>query len=218
MPKYTKGYEMKHKIINAAKQLFYEKGLSSTKIIDICRLAGLKDSNFKYYYESKFDLANEISASLLIKTYRFIDSNMDRSVILDSYQKNLTSGMMYYSIILSDEKNISYYHEILKQKSVYSIMHKNVRRIYKRFAVDLNLDISIDDLKYISAADLGIRRELLLEYIDKEYDITPYELTSKIYTLTGRLFKIDENLTAEYINNALKFVHAHNFSHIKLLI
>lgn len=218
MPKYNRGYETKNKIVNAAKQLFYDKGIAATKIIEICKIAGVSSTNFKYYFDNKYDIANEISGSLLVNVYNFIDLHTDSSIKLNSVQKNITSAMLFYPIIFSDDKNILYYYEVLKNKSVFSVQSKNVRRIYQRYIIDLNLDISEDDFKYISAGDLGIRRELALEFIEKEYDITVYEFVAKIYFLTGRLFKIDDALISQYIEEALKFANSHDFSLIKFLV
>lgn len=153
-----------------------------------------------------------------MNSYTFIESHTNKSDNMNSVQKNIISAMLSYSIILGDAKNIAYYYEVLKNKSVYSYMSKNVKRIYQRFIIDLNLDINEDDLKYISAGDLGIRRELILEFIEHQYDISVIELVYKIYTLTGRLFKIDDDLISQYLDDSVQFLNTHDFSHIKFLV
>ncbi|HCX65892.1 MAG TPA: hypothetical protein DHN33_11870 [Eubacteriaceae bacterium] len=217
MPKYNKGYETKHRIIKAAKQLFYENGLDQTKIIDICRLAGIKNSNFRYYFDSKTDLANEISADLLVKTYHHIHLHHENSSKLDSFQQNAISGMLHYSIIFSDEKNIRYYYQVLRQKSVYDYANKNVERIYKQFIKDFQLEIPLKDLPYFKAADLGMRRQLSIEYIEESYPITPFDLSEKISTFTGRIFAIHPALVSDRIAYAREFATNTDFSNISYL-
>ncbi len=217
MSRNNKGYETKHRIIVAAKELFYEQGLENTKIKDICRLADIRTGNFKYYFNQKYDIANEIFSELLMEAYVYTAQyTKDRS--LNSLEANFRATMVYYRVIFSDPKNILYYYETINNESIYKYMNLSVRRIYQQFIKEFSLDISGEELVFIARADLGIRREFAIDYIDEKPDYDILYLVTKILTLLCRLFKIDAALADQYIEESLAFVEEHDFSHLRLLI
>ena len=206
MPKYKKGLLTDIHIIESAKKLFYENGFHKTSIRDICSLANIKIGIFTYYYKKN-----------LMNHYVLVDSAA-RDSYLNSLQKNAYAILPYYIGLFNDPKTIEFHQEVLSMGSLYDYMHLNLKRIYHSFIRDLHLDITERELSYISSADLGVRRELTLEYINGEFDGDCTELFKQIYTMMGRLFKIPERLMQQYIVEAIGFYANHDFSGIRLLI
>ncbi|GFZ24360.1 hypothetical protein CMETHOX_22830 [Lacrimispora indolis] len=217
MPKYKKGLLTDIHIIESAKKLFYENGFHKTSIRDICSLANIKIGTFTYYYKKKEDLIKSIYADYLMNHYVLVDSAA-RDSYLNSLQKNAYAILPYYIGLFDDPKTIKFHQEVLSMGSLYDYMHLNLKRIYHSFIRDLHLDITERELSYISSADLGVRRELTLEYINGEFDGDCTELFKQIYTMMGRLFKIPERLMQQYIVEAIDFYANHDFSGIRLLI
>lgn len=215
MARYKKGFETKQNLVSASKQLFYEKGVKQTKIIDICDLAQTSPKNFHYYFNSKFDLAMVIQGDFLVAQYIFIDNTEKK---LNSVQRNVRSAMMHYMIIFGDEKNKNYFHEILKNRTIYEYMGNNVKRIYSQINKEFHLGLTQKDLQYISIADLGVRRELALEYIEGAFPMDIIEFVTYLYSFTGKLFELDKSMIQQYIQDAILFTKENDFSHIKLLI
>ncbi len=56
MPKTKRGQETLNKILNAAVQVFYEKGYHNSMITDIVSLAGVASGTFYIYFEGKYEL------------------------------------------------------------------------------------------------------------------------------------------------------------------
>lgn len=67
--------DAKSRIVDAAWQLFYDKGYHGTTIDDIIELSGTSKGSFYYYFNSKDELLNTLS------------------VILDDFYEELEAGM-----------------------------------------------------------------------------------------------------------------------------
>ena len=214
--RYKKGYEAKRKLVDAAKKLFYEKGLTQTTIVEICNLADASPKNFHYYFNNKHDLANAIQGDFLVSTYVYIDRHYHGP--LNSVKRNVFSAMIHYNVILNDEKNKAYYYEILKNRTIYSYMGNNLRRIYEQFNKEFHLGFSQEELRCVILADLGVRRELVLEYMIGEIQMDATEFVTMLYTLTAKLYNLDKELIQEYIREAVDFLKNADLSQIKLLI
>lgn len=214
--RYKKGFEAKRNLVEAAKKLFYEKGLTQTTIVEICNLADASPKNFHYYFNSKYDLANAIQSDFLVTTYVYVDLHYTGP--LNSVKRNVFSAMLHYHVILNDEHNKAYYYEILKNRTIYSYIGNNIRRIYEQFNKEFHLGFTREDLRFAILADLGVRRELVLEYMIGEIQMDVTSFVTRLYTLTAKLFDLDKTLIQEYIQEASIFVKEADLSEIKLLI
>ncbi|MBF7096839.1 TetR/AcrR family transcriptional regulator [Alkalibacter mobilis] len=215
MTRYKKGLETKLNLVAASKKLFYEKGINQTKIVEICRMAQTSPKNFHYYFDSKLDVAGIIQGDFLVATYVYIDNNEKN---LNCVQRNIRSAMMHYSIIFNDENNTKYFHEVLKNRTISDYMGNNVRRIYSQINKEFKLGFSDKDLQFISSADMGVRRELALKYIEGGFPTNIIEFVSYLYSFTGKLFELDKSLIQNYTDEAIQFIENNNFKHVKLLV
>jgi len=84
MANYSTGKETKKKIIQAAQQLFYEKGYRDTTYADICKAVGIKQGNLHYHFNSKEVLCREVAARLysLLRTEAKMISNCSENQYL----------------------------------------------------------------------------------------------------------------------------------------
>lgn len=76
----------KQKIVEAAWQLFYEKGFSGTTVDDIIELSDTSKGSFYYYFNTKDELLNTLSI-MLDDQYEFLEGQMDPQ--MNSYEKLL---------------------------------------------------------------------------------------------------------------------------------
>ncbi|MFZ7130877.1 MAG: TetR/AcrR family transcriptional regulator [Eubacteriales bacterium] len=216
MARYTKGIITKNYILETAKKIFYEKGYLETTITEICKITNVKLGTFTYYFKTKEALVEEIYAEYLMKHYTYFSNNEQRNT--DSLEKNVVATFCYYKIILDNANNTRFHYEVLMNLSIFTFLSKNLRRIYSNFVRDFDLDIDELELTRISSADLGVRRELTLEYIEKEMFESPLDLCITIYTMMGRLFKIKEDIMQSYIKKAIEYIEKHDLSYIKFLV
>lgn len=56
----SKGEQSRARIIDAAQQLFYEKGVNASSMADVADVAGLLKGNLSYYFPTKTDLLQAV--------------------------------------------------------------------------------------------------------------------------------------------------------------
>jgi len=66
------GKETRQKLLNAACEVFAQKGFHAAKVADICKLAGANMAAVNYYFRDK--------ASLYVETWRYVVSRFDEDV------------------------------------------------------------------------------------------------------------------------------------------
>lgn len=215
MKRSNKGFTTKYNILSCAKELFYLHGYKKTTVTEICNIADVKLGTFTYYFKTKEALVEEIYAEYLMKVYTYVSFIENRR--MDSLEKNTISTFLYYRIIFDDPNNVRFHYEVLQNISIFTFLEKNLRRIYANFVTDFDLEIGKKELIRISSADLGVRRELTLEFIEKNSYRSSTDLITTIYIMMGRLFKIDQNIMIKYISRAIRFQKKNDYSSIKFL-
>ena len=81
-----KAKSVKGRIVEAAWQLFYEKGYNGTTVDDIIDLSGTSKGSFYYYFNTKDELLNTLSM-ILDDHYDELEKKMDPQ--MNSYEKLL---------------------------------------------------------------------------------------------------------------------------------
>ena len=212
----NKGAFTKQKILKATKELYYQKGYCAVTVQDICNRADIKLGTFTYYFATKEDLVSEIYSELLIKAYAYVNYLENRP--MDHLERNVITTFLYYNTIYKDKQNLKFHYEVFNIMPSYSFFMKNLKRSYKGFIRDLNLDIDDRELLKISTAEIGVRRQLTLEYIDNKIFDSHLELVITIYKMMGRLYKIDETIMNKYISRAVEFLKKNDLSRVKFLV
>ena len=69
--------DKRERIIQAAVDIFYEKGFENTKISDITKAAGIAQGTFYLYFPSKFALLPSIAEKVVIKLLDTVKGKMD---------------------------------------------------------------------------------------------------------------------------------------------
>ena len=86
MERKEKKRDVKRRIVEAAWQLFYEKGYNGTTVDDIIALSETSKGSFYYYFSSKDELLNTL-ADVLDNHYEELEERMDPK--MDCYDKLL---------------------------------------------------------------------------------------------------------------------------------
>lgn len=216
MARINKGILTKQKILQVAKELYYQKGYCAITVQDICKQADIGFGTFTYYFTTKESLVSEIYSELLVKAYAYANYLAKRP--MNHLERNVIATFLYYNTIYKDEQNLKFHYDVFNKISNDIFPMKNLKRIYMGFVRDFNLDIDDKELLQISTAELGVRRQLTLEYIDNRMFDSPLELVITIYKMMGRLFIIDESIINEYISRAVEFLKKNDLSRIKFLV
>lgn len=213
---HPKGLQTKMSILNAAKKLFHETGFKKTSAKEICGLAGVNHKNFNYYFKSKNFLLTELYSELYMKSYSFIDANINREI--NSIEKNTLAAFIYYGGIFVDEKTIAFQKEIYDNLSASTYMGMNFKHVYLQFFKDLGRKVDPDEVQNIEYAELGLRRELITRFIENPGNKTIYDVLTTMHLYRGRLLQMDETIIKAYLFTALEFERKYDHAHIRLLV
>jgi AcrR family transcriptional regulator len=66
----SQGIERKQQLLDAAARLFADRGYAETRILDICREAGVAKGLFYWYFETKEAVFRDLAADLRLKLRR----------------------------------------------------------------------------------------------------------------------------------------------------
>ena len=75
----SQGIERKQQLLDAAARLFAERGYAETRILDICREAGVAKGLFYWYFETKEAVFRDLAADLRLRLRREQARAMDAS-------------------------------------------------------------------------------------------------------------------------------------------
>ena len=66
----TQGVERKEQLLEAAAELFADRGYAQTRIVDICREAGVAKGLFYWYFETKEQVFRDLADGLRVEMWR----------------------------------------------------------------------------------------------------------------------------------------------------
>lgn len=210
-----KGLRTKNHILEVARMEFYDKGFNKASIKVICEKVGIRTGTFAYYFKTKEDLLREIYSILHLQTYAFVNSHTQGQAV-NSIEKNVYTAYLYFYAVLKDETTTRFHAETLRRESINQLLGYNFRHVYRQFTNDIGYSISDEDLRKLSLADLGMRREVILDFIENpKENVTIDDLIHDIYMFRSRLFKIDENEMEKYLKNGISY--RNKFDNLKIL-
>jgi AcrR family transcriptional regulator len=73
----TQGVERKEQLLDAAARLFADRGYAQTRIVDICREAGVAKGLFYWYFETKEQVFRDLADGLRLRLRRAQAAAMD---------------------------------------------------------------------------------------------------------------------------------------------
>lgn len=125
-----KAKSVKGRIVEAAWQLFYEKGYNGTTVDDIIDLSGTSKGSFYYYFNTKDELLNTLSM-ILDDHYDELEKTMDPQ--MNSYEKLLYLNYEAHTMMeekISIDLLASLYSTQLVAQGHRSLLDQN-RKYYK---------------------------------------------------------------------------------------
>lgn len=127
--------EVKQKIVDAAWQLFYEKGYDATTVDEIISLSGTSKGSFYYYFESKDTLLSTL-AEVLDAEYSRLEKVMDPKMhALDKLYFLNRQVHQFIEHKVNMDLLASMYSTQLISKGDRSLMDQN--RVYYRLITDI---------------------------------------------------------------------------------
>lgn len=214
MKKYKKGLQTERIILQAAKTLFYHQGYTKTSMRDICAETDIQLGTLTYYFNKKKDLAERIYSEFIVRLLSFVRTNTYPDH-LNGIQVNFHKQIYHYHAIYDDERTREFHAEMLHSEYIYKEI---ITKLYDPYFYTIPKRMTKEEFDTAVFADTCLRKEFGLRFIHSPQTDTITNLYTTIQTLTGRLLKIPEDTTQQYIKDALTFYDLHDGSHIKLLI
>lgn len=213
---YKKGIDTRNKIIQTAKELFYEYGYNKTTVNMIKDYAEVSLSAIPYYFKTKDNIVSLIYNEFLNNIYKFLQEII--SMEIDSYLFHFYASKIYYYIIFHNDKNNRFYYEVSVTQSNYILLDSTMSIINKNYARDFQIEKTEEEFALIRMCDSGSRREILQNYYKNEINITEDQLINYITSISGTLIGIDQSISERYGETSTEFVKNLDYSSIKFLV
>lgn len=210
-----KGNQTKQNIINSAKILFYEHGYNKTGIQDIADHADVKLGTITYYYKKKDDMITDIYNVFFLALYDYVSVTSNN---LNLFTKYCYSLVLYYEAILNNEHNKNLYYEVLI-KNVNPKGRTNITNTLNRSCLDfLNKNYIEADLEVIARSDYGARKELFVNFYEKEIKFTGRAMIYFFIRNLFRLMNLDGDMIENTIQQGFEFSNKNKPENIKFLV
>lgn len=191
--------EIKKRVLQAAKESFYEKGFSKTPITEIMKKAGIANGTLYHFFKNKEDI-------LLHLTQEMIDMTI---LVADGISMDTRNPWMNVYIEIAMQFSLVLYHPNIAE--MYLIAHESAliskevsKRIHERtlffFKHTLN-DVRDDDLYTITLAVKGLIHSFIQTAVHAESKPDPALAFSALDVMLT-LYRIPESLRNETISNA----------------
>ena len=214
--KSRKGIMTKQNIITAAKSLFYERGYNKTGIQDIADFADVKLGTITYYFKKKDDMIADIYNTFFMALYDYVSETSERD--LNLYTKYCYTLVLYYAKILSDPSNTLLYYEVLA-KNVDNGGCLAITKTLNRSCLDfLNKSYTEKDLEIIALAEFGARKELFMDYYEREINFDRDQICAYFVKTLFRLMDLDGDMIRNTIDQAFKFLKEKDPVDIRFLV
>lgn len=212
---YKTGLESRNKILQAAKQCFYEKGYKKTTIAMIAEMAEVPQSLVNYYFK-KDALLLQIHEDYITSILRFIEEQVgDR---LDNIlQGHLLMQQIQQMGIYRDPKCVEVYRYMVDNSLLSPRLAESVDTYLLGCIKEFGIALSPETYRKYLVAQYGAHRELVRVYV-RTYD--PVE-SKRLFYFTGtialRLAGVGEEIIEENIRKADRLLEEIDTSEIRFL-
>ena len=176
MAKYEPGIQTRKKILNTCKKLFYEKGYEETTYDDICREGQVNRGLIHYHFNGKYNIGRQIFSDFLMDSNHMVDS-----IVARDYGDTLGQCLAaldirtYLNLIFADEHVKRFYYEI-SRTTKFTAGHTDLGESFHRRYIDaFNLDLPEIEVKFMTAAVMGMSSSLHIMYMHGYLNATQEE-------------------------------------------
>lgn len=207
MAKTGKGDFAEKKLMESAKALFYEQGVSKTTVAQITNKAGVNNGLFTYYFGSKANLAAQIDNEFRLKMRNMVSQELfdlnksydlalgiatEYRVTIDLYERHPKFRRYaletYYELMNHRDHS---YTEILEQKQSFTESKRG--HFYQMQRRLINPQISDVDLQIYQVVGIASTNSLLEAWHNRVIDCSKDYLGDKFIEICFGLLGMDED-------------------------
>jgi len=215
MAGYKKGQETKQKIYVAAKKMFYHFGYRHSTIEKIAEEAGVPVGLVNYYFKKDeiiFEIYKEFCGNIRSEIERQVGRKLENTL-----QGHLLFTRIFFSVILSNDKNKEMYKEIFTNELLDVGAEFMNESDFRRIVYDFKIDISDSIFRRLITAEYGARRALLLERYDRLDSVRNKDLIYFLATIAVRLAGVDIAVVMSNVRKADALFNEMDLSMLKFL-
>lgn len=192
--------ERKAELINAAEELFNEKGFENTSVDDIIKRVGVAKGLFYYYFSSKEDLIDILTQRML--------NEIESSVVAVLEMKNLSATDRFIGLLKSQKdvclrsEIVIKYFSVSRNKSLHLELERLAHEILVPAFEEIikqGIEEGTFDTKYpfetshmlnmmIQAAMYNMRNDPRIEVIERTLEVVQY-MTEKLLGMDAGTFQ-----------------------------
>lgn len=164
MKKYKTGRETKENIMEAARELFYEKGYKNTTYNDICEKANVNTGTFHYHFQTKRKVAgiiyNNFMFNIKEETGKLISSKYENDLKLCTALE-ITN---YMNLFFFDDHVKTFFYDLYSDNIPLEYALNIMENFFQLHVEAFKLPIDRDYVKIIAATNLGMEQALIVNY------------------------------------------------------
>ena len=216
MATYKKGIETRERIFQSAKKMFYQHGYKSATIEKIAADAKVPIGLVNYYFK-KNDILSIVYTQFIDNIRTCIDEQAS-NLIENPLQRHIIFTRIFYTIMLSNDKNRELYKEIfinqLVEADANDLIGNELMDIIRTFDIDITESI----FRRLMIAEYGARRELLMDRYDRLDPEKSKDFINFLATISVRLAGVDIKLILQNVKRAEEIFRQIDYSTVKFLI
>lgn len=193
MKKYKSGRETKEKILNAARELFYEKGYKNTTYSDICDKAEVNTGTFHYHFQTKGKIAgiiyNNFMFNIKEETAKLISSKYEDDLKLCTALEITT----YMGLFFRDEHIKTFFYDLYSENIPQQYSLEFMENFFQLHVERFKLPIERPMVKTIAATNQGVEQALIINYCCGYLTQSPQEIIDYDIEMTYAQMNIDHN-------------------------
>ena len=206
----------KQELLDAALELFYQKGYAGTTIKDIHDKVGVTKGAFYYYFTSKEDVLDAITMQLAEKTVRITVEIADNpelnalekinTIVTRVYEHRMKNIQVYSKLfrIVESDSNILFRHRLLKR--ILKMVQEPYTKIVRQGIAEgiFHTDFEDDICELVIYLGDFYRRTLAYLFLDqdnKEKNIHTMKRKARFFqSIMEAMFGLDAGTTSIAIN------------------
>lgn len=216
MPLYKKGIESENKIFQSAKKMFYEYGYKKTTIEKIAEDAEVPVGLVTYYFK-KESILSRIYREYMHSVVNCIEEQVGDK-LTNHLQKHLLISQIFYTCLISDERNKEVYREIFVHRLISDDIYQTITDNMTQIVEEFHLEVDEETFRQLEIAEFGARRELLSHSYDRPNLAGEREFFYFLSTIAARLAGILPKVIEENIEAADRLLKEIDVSAIKFLL
>ena len=216
MATYKKGIETKQRIFESAKKMFYEYGYKSATIEKIADDAKVPIGLVNYYFK-KNDILSIVYSQFTQNIKKCIDEQVG-DLLENPLQKHIIFTRIFYSIMLSNDRNRELYKEIFINELVDSDTDDLIGNDFMDIIRTFNIDITESIFRRLMVAEYGARRELLIDRYDRLDAEKSKDFINFLATISIRLAGVNIKIIMQNVRKAEEILKLIDYSGVKFLI